>query len=165
MENLRPIFSGLAGAVISSMLVAWASRASSERSATGLIHYGWRIRCVAVLMMAIALFIGYAALHASPNQRLLAYGIGGVSLAFAGWFAVEVLFVRAQVSETHLCHWSPWRGRRSIPWSAITGYAYSQANSWHVLSTEGYGRVRLSVFMTGVDQVVPHLPWHREDTG
>jgi hypothetical protein len=118
-----------------------------------------------VLVLAIALFIGYAALHASKSQRPLAYGLSGLFLAFSGWFLLEVCFVKARVSKAHLHLWSPWRGRRVIPWSAITGYAYSPANSWHVLFTEGFGTVRLSTLLSGVDQVAEHLAQFSENGG
>jgi uncharacterized protein YhfF len=36
-------------------------------------------------------------------------------------------------------------------------YEFSSVNSCHILATRGYGKVRLSTYMSGVDQVAEHL--------
>ena len=162
MESMRPIVSGLLGAVISALLVAWILRQSLNAPTDGTISYGWRIRVVAFLMLGIALFIGYAALHASQSQRFFAFSIGGAGVAFAVWFVLEVLFVGARVSELHMQVWSPWRGTRLIPWNAITGYEFSPACGWYILHTNGFGKVRLSTTLIGLDQVFTLLEQHCE---
>src|SRR5690606_38109266 len=44
-----------------------------------LLRYGGRMRAVAVGLLGIALFIGCAALNASPDQRVIAGIVGGRS--------------------------------------------------------------------------------------
>jgi len=157
MENLRPILSGVLGALVAGLLMAWVARGGASELRKGHVCYGARIRAVAVLMLAIAVFIAYAALHASPSQRVVAFFVAAPLLAGSVWFVVETFFVTASVSTTHLTHRSPWSGTRSIPWSAVTGYEFSSTMSWHVLETSGYGKVRLSSYMLGVDQVAEYL--------
>lgn len=156
MDSFRPIITGLLGALIAHCLIYWVRSASAD-AGDGILRYGWRSRVVALLILATALFIGYAAIHASASQRFLAYLIGGGSVAFAVWLLLEMLFTGARVTRSHLEVWSLWRGRRRIPWSAVTSYEYSSAMGWHVLDTSGYGTVRLSVLLSGVDQIGEHL--------
>ena len=157
MENLRPILSGLIGAMVSTALLVWAMRGPAEHLREGHIYYSKRMRVLACILLALGLFIGYAALHASPDQRFLAYPMGAVGFLSGIWLVLETFFVRARISPTYLLIWSPWRGHRSIPWSAITGYEYSETMMWHVLTTEGFGKVRLSCYLSGVDQIADHL--------
>jgi hypothetical protein len=37
------------------------------------------------------------------------------------------------------------------------GYEYSEANHWYVLRTRGYGKVRLSEYLDGVERVLDRL--------
>ena len=148
---------GLVGAVLSILLLAWALRGRGAGRDEGQVRYGGRMRTLALLVLAIGLGIAYAALHASPDQRVTAFCVAGPLLAGAVWFVLEAFLVKASVSPTHLTHTSPWRGTRKIPWSAITGYEFSPEMSWHVLRTTGYGKVRLSSYMSGVEQITDRL--------
>ena len=155
MSNLRPILAGVVGAILTVMLLAWALRGGGQNE--GEVRYGGRMRALALLVLAIGLGIAYVALHAAPSQRLVAFCVAGLLLAGAVWFVLEAFFVRASVSATHLTHTSPWRGTRRIPWSAITRHEFSPEMSWHVLETTAYGKVRLSCYMSGVDQIIDRL--------
>lgn len=157
MTSLRPIISGIIGALLTGAILSWASRSASSARSDGLLRYSGRMRAVAVVLLGIALFIGYAALHASPDQRLIAGAVGMTALATGVWFVVEVFSFRGRVTETHLIVHSSWRGVREVPWEAIEGYSFSDVNQWHVLHTRGYGKVRISVFLEGVDQVAEQL--------
>lgn len=157
MEYLRPLLSGLIGVVITGLLLRWVSRESEEALPPGAVRYGRRMKSISLFMLAIGSFIAYAALNASPDQRGTAFLVATPLVLSSVWFVLEVFLVSAEVTNETLIHTSPWRGTRKIPWSAIIGYSYSSAMSWHVLETEGYGTVRLSVYMSSVDQVAEQL--------
>lgn len=163
MANFQPIITGVVGALLTGAILSWASRGASSARTDGLLRYGGRMRAVAVGLLGIALFGGYAALHASWDQRVIAGIVGGGMLAAGLWFVVEVFAFRGRVTETHLIIRSPWRGLREVPWEAVEGYSFSEVNQWHVLHTRGYGKVRLSVFLEGVDQVAEQLERQADD--
>ncbi len=75
----------------------------------------------------------------------------------SGWLAVEVFSFRGPVTDTHLIVRSAWRGVRKLPWEEIDGYSFSDVNQWHALHTRGFGKVRLSVLLKGLDQVAGKL--------
>jgi hypothetical protein len=156
MEGLRPLLSGLIGAVVAGLVMAWVSRGATHHL-PGHVRYGRRMRATSLVMLAIGALIAYAALHAAASQRVIAFFVAAPLLAGSVWFVLETFFVKAMLTATHITHTSPWRGTRTIPWSAITGYEFSSANSCHILATRGYGKVRLSTYMSGVDQVAEHL--------
>jgi hypothetical protein len=157
MASLWPIISGVIGALLTGVILSWASRSASSARTDGLLRYSGRMRAVAVGLLGIALFIGYGALHASPDQRLIAGVVGMTALTCGIWFVVEAFSFRGRVTETHLVVRSSWRGVREVPWEAVEGYSFSDLNQWHVLHTRGYGKVRLSVYLEGVDQVAEQL--------
>jgi hypothetical protein len=153
MESLRPLLSGLVGAVVAGLLMAWVARGREKEALVGKVHYGRRVKVLSLVMLAIGTFIAYAAFHASPNQRVIAFFVATPLFSGSVWFVLEAFFVTATVSATHLTHRSPWRGTRRVPWSNVAGYEFSSLSSSHVLTTKGHGKVRLSTYMSGVDQV------------
>ena len=163
MESLRPILSGLIGALVAALLMRWLARGNQKSVPAGTIRYSPRLRAVSLLMLAVGCFIAYAATHASANQRWIAFLVAAPLLGGSIWFAMEAFFVSAQVSKSALVHRSPWRGTRHIQWPAVTGYEFSQALGCHVLETSEQGTVRLSVYMSGVDQIAEHLAQHSND--
>lgn len=141
MENLRPILSGLAGALIAGMLLRWAARGTPTQRPAGHFAHGARYRAVAVAMLLVGCFIAYAAMRASASQKLVAFLVAAPLFTAALWMTV----------------FSPWQGWRSIPLSSIIAYRYSLSLGCHVLTTQNHGRVRLSSHMEGVDQVAERL--------
>ena len=165
MEKISPVLTGLLGGFVAFLLLAWAARGKSSSDSPESLRFSSRMRVIAVGLLAIALFIGYAALHASPNQRVLAYAIGAVSVIWATWFILDVFLFEARITADYLELRSPWRAKRTIPWSAIVDYDYSSTNSWHILITDGYGKVRLSEYLIGVDRVLEKLKSVHENAG
>ncbi len=162
MNTLRPILAGVAGAVIAAALLAWALRARGSGNTEGQVRHGGRMRALSVLVLAIALGIAYAALHASPGQRTMAFLVATPILVGSVWFVLETFFVRATVSPTHLTHTSPWRGTRTIPWATVTGYEFPPEMSSHGIRTSGHGKVRLSSYLSWVEQVTDRVKNQRE---
>lgn len=163
MAKFEPIITGVIGAILTGAILSWVSRGASNARTDGLLRYGGRMRAVAVGLLGIALFIGCAALNASPDQRVIAGIVGGGAIASGLWFVVEVFAFRGRMTETHLIVRSPWRGVREVPWEAIEGYTFSETNQCHGLHARGYAKVRLSVFLEGVDQVAEQLERHFDD--
>jgi len=77
MAKFEPIITGVIGAILTGAILSWVSRGASNARTDGLLRYGGRMRAVAVGLLGIALFIGCAALNASPDQRVIAGIVGG----------------------------------------------------------------------------------------
>ncbi len=143
--------------------MGWIVRGKQKPLPAGTVCYGPRVKGVSLFMLAVGCFIAYAAWHASASQRWIAFLVAAPLLAGSIWFVLEAFLVSARVSKSELVHRSPWRGTRRIPWSAVTGYEFSAALGCHVLETREYGVVRLSVYLSGLDQVAAQLSHERGD--
>ena len=146
------VVSGLVGAFVTQQLVAYTRRRDQLRPTDRVIRYErpWKIAAFACL--AISAFIVYAALHAAPGQRHIAYPLSGTLVVVSIYFLIEVFFVRVSFDDDFVYAYSPWRGHRTIPWAAVEGYHYSHLAQWHVIETRGFGTLRLYVSMNGLDE-------------
>ena len=154
--NFRPLLSGLISAVVVGVLIWWVSREVADLP-RGQVRYGRRMRALSVVTLVGCLVFLLAAFHSSPSQRVVAIFLATSLFGGSIWLVLETFFVKATVSETHLTHTSPWRGTRTVPWSAIVDVKFSELSSCHVLATAGFGKVRLSIYMLGVDRVFERL--------
>ena len=151
MDIPRIVLSGVIGGVVAYLVVRALRRDAGGAADTEDLHYGPGMKITALALLLIAGFIGYAALQARPSQRLIAFTLSALLLAGAGWFVLEAFFTRIRFGEDAIAVYSPWRRFRKVPYSAITGYRYSEANQWHVLETPD-GNVRLSIYLRGIDR-------------
>lgn len=108
------------------------------------------MRVLAMVCLGIAGFVAYEALHARPDQRLIAYLLSTTMVLGSAYLVLEIFFVRIRFYDAAIYTFSPWRGARKIPWPAITGHSYSTLWHWHILETRGYGKVRLSFYLSGL---------------
>jgi len=66
-------------------------------------------------------------------------------------------FVRIEFDESFIYPFSPWRGRRQIPWSEVISHDYSRVNQWLVIQTRHGGRARVSRYLSGIHSFVGKL--------
>jgi hypothetical protein len=123
--------------MLAAMLMTWlATRAVSRarvRSGRYVVEYRLPAKIAGWFSLAIGLFIAYAASRASSDQRVIAAFAGGTLLVASLYLFLESQFVRIEFDDQFIYTFAPWRRRRVIPWSAITGYSYSALNRWHIL--------------------------------
>ncbi len=153
MEGIRPIISGLIGGAIAVAVFAWAAK-DHESNPSGVAVYGWRMRATVLGMLCISLFIGYAALHASRDQRLLAWSLSGSFLAFSIVAVLDAFITRFRILDAGLHVRTPWRGTRIIPWDAFGTYSYRKTIEAHEFQTAGFGKVYLSKQLAGGSEVI-----------
>lgn len=163
MQEFRPIISGVIGAAISVALLAWAVKDSSSPSAAGVAHYGWRTKVLVIGVSFLCLFIFYVAMQASKDQRAIAWTLAAISLAFAILAPLEAFVTRfvAQADGLHVR--SAWRGTRLIPWQSVGRYRYRAALEVHEVSTSGFGKLYISKYLVGLDQLLAAIR-HRGNT-
>ena len=154
MEEFRPIISGVIGAIVSVVLLAWVVKDSSSPSAAGAARYGWRARALIIGTSFLGLFIFYVALQASKDQRAIAWALAVISLAFAILAPLEVFVTRFVVRPDGLQIRSAWRGTRLIPWHAIGRCHYRPAMEVHEVATSGFGKLYISKYLVGLDQLL-----------
>jgi hypothetical protein len=81
-------------------------------------------------------------------------------LAFGIYLPLEFHLVSITVDSHGLTHRSPWRRRRVVPWTEVTGCHRSFLNEWIVIETRR-GPIRMSEFLVGaleLEQRVKSMP-------
>lgn len=152
---------GLIGGIIAALFLGWlANRAQKEarlRSGRRVLEYGRAVRIAGWGFLLLGLFFVYAMAQASEDQAVLAACVGGGMFAAGASLFVEFQLVRIEFDDDAIYTFSPWRGRRVIPWSAVIGYDYSHMNRWHILKTTRHGSIRLSILLSGLGSMAEQL--------
>jgi hypothetical protein len=71
---------------------------------------------------------------------------------------VEFFGVSITWDDTNIYTRSPWRGRRTIPFSAVKSCDYFALCQWYRIHTEGHGIIRLHLYMSGIPDLLRELP-------
>jgi hypothetical protein len=152
---------GIIGAATTGLLMVVLRRtvrpSARQRGSCRILEYGLPMRSLGVAMLLFAGVFLYAASCASAEQRLPAWIGCGALAACSLYVFLEVFFVRVEFDESFIYPFSPWRGRRQIPWSDIVSDNFSSVNQWHVIRTRGHGTLRVSTFLSGVGSFLERL--------
>jgi hypothetical protein len=60
--------------------------------------------------------------------------------------------------DANIYTYSPWRRRRTVPFSAVKSCDFSISMQWYRIYTEGQGIIRLHALMRGVPELLRSLP-------
>ena len=157
MDIKYPLIGSITGLIVYTLFNAFLRDAKNACPENQLV-YGRGIRITSVGAFIAAAFIGNEALQASPEQRVLAYIIATLLLGGSLCFMLETFLTRLTYDSAFVYTSSAWRGRRKIPYSAIAGFeSFSQTFYENIFRTEGFGKLRISVFLKGADQFVKLL--------
>jgi hypothetical protein len=157
METKYVLIGSIVSLIVYTLFNAFLRDARKTRPDNQLV-YGLAIRIASASILVAGILIAYEALQASPEQRILAFVIATLLLGSSICFALETFLTRLTYDSAYVYTFSVWRGRRRIPYSAITGFEFfSQAFYEHVFRTDGFGRLRISVFLKGSDRFVKLL--------
>ena len=154
-------FGGILGGVVSAILLTWltacANKDAKKLANKAVLMYGRPVRVLGWFCVLISLFILYAASGASADLLVLAWCLGTGFLVMGFSLFLEFHFVKILFDGEFIYTVSPWRPARKIPWTAISGYAFSDINKWHILKTTSYGNIRLSILLSGLGTFLQEL--------
>ena len=135
-----------------------------EEGKVFVVEYGRTIKRFVLVLWgcvgptAIALAIGYSRIKA-PGKIGLVW-LMGVFVLMMLVMHLEVFRVSIRYDAAGLRLRSPWRPNRTVPWSAIKEATFSKAMLWYVLSTAGLGKVRLHLWLSGLNSLLDELAAH-----
>jgi hypothetical protein len=164
MDDLSTILPAVAGAIGASVTLPLILRTvRAEASVDGnerVLTYGrplkiltWVFWLFWIGLVGLALFMP----KKEPQDGLIAISLVIVFFAMIAVLHVELVGVRIVYDEAGVRTQSPWRHRREIPWSAMRRVSFSQAAQWHVVETSGHGRIRLHVYLNGIESLLEEL--------
>lgn len=152
--DIPGILGAIVAAIITTILLTWlTARAQRNARMIGgrkILAYGLSVRVFGWILLLISLFIVYGALRASASQIIIAWCVGIAFSLMGSAVVLEFHFIRILFDDEFIYTFSPWRPSRKIPWTAISGYAFSDLNKWYILKTTSYGNIRLSILLSGL---------------
>jgi TPR repeat protein len=153
MRWIGPLLAG----TFATLVVGWLMRgghAPAPREGTlRVMTYGSGMRVTAVLMLAGAAFVSYAAWHARPSQFAVAMVVAACLIAGALFLFYQVFAVRIAWDEQALTYRSPLAGTRRIPWDEVQETGYSTFMQCHYLKTAHAGRIWISGMLRGFEEL------------
>ena len=151
--NFR-ICSGIVGGIVATLLLTWlASRTNKTASTIGdkkVLCYEKPIRAIGWMAISFSLIVFYAIFKSSKNDPATNLCVGTFFLLIGSILFLELQFVKILFDDDFIYTFSPWRRARKIPWTSISGYAFSDINKWHILKTDSFGKIRLSILLSGL---------------
>jgi hypothetical protein len=155
MKNslLQKIVVGFTVGVIGWVL-SWPLRTARREArrdfAKYVLEYGRAMRGLAAFFALICAGLAVTSLFVSSRDRIyvISMAVGFTALTLP--LLLEFFRVRIIFDDESIYCFSPWRPFRLIPWSAVTSRYFSQAAQWHVIETTSYGRIRLPVYLSGI---------------
>ena len=164
MRGVAPLISHglIALAVVAFLaLIAWAGRQGRPRPAPGpdtlLLRYNLLFRWFAYAV-AFGIPVGLTiALYFHPPRAAERWYVLGLYLLFAAltlplvWEASRYYLL---VTTNGLEARSAWRGTRFLAWDDIDGLSYSSINSWFVFSATNGERLRVSAYVSGLNNLL-----------
>ena len=139
-----------------AMLARAARPVARVDGSESVLEYRRVFQVVVVLgWLLVLLLVAVAA--ADPSQRALAFFLIPAFAAMTVYLQLEFSRVRILVGREGIRTFSPWRRPRVIPWEAVTGVRYAPLQQQHIIETDGYGLVRLPLYLSGVESLLGEL--------
>jgi hypothetical protein len=161
-----------AGVIVAAVLgfFAWAV-ASARKPAkvdpvTGatVLHYSWVLRGLGLvasfampLLISVLLFVIPIR---NPTDPFIAAGLAGFFILLGFPLLLETMCVRVDVSEDGIRKASPWHRARELHWDEIEEVTHSQAWGAFIFLGPRRQRIRVSLLIAGVRELVEAMRRH-----
>lgn len=161
MTDYMPNLSGAAGAITAAialpLIVQTVRSTAVEVEGKRVVEYGRPMKILAAVFWVCWIGFFVAALFVPAKDRVLAAAVVIGFLLLILPLHLEFFGVRVEFDAAGIRTRSPWRRKREIPWSAVNRVWFSQALQWYVVQTAGFGRVRLHIYLSGVESLLSEI--------
>lgn len=156
--DIPPGASGVVGGLISIALLQLFANRAARRNAEAVggkqvLRYGSGVRMMGWIALVLGLSALYVASLGTAEGPAVRWTGAGCFFAACLMLFLEFRCVAIWIDGDGIETRSPWRKARRIPWTAVRSYGYSDVNYWHRLTTEGFGIVRVSSLLSGVESL------------
>jgi hypothetical protein len=118
---------------------------------------GWLLGIVVPIGFVVLLFI---IPFEKPNDAWIAGGMLAFFTLLGGFLLIETQRFRVIVSDEGIESFSPWRPKRVLSWDEITSVKHYSNTSFFVFRGRGGTRIRMPLWLTGLDVVVEKAQEH-----
>lgn len=142
---------------VTTLLFRSVCPAARQEAGKFVVAYGRNLKIVAAAswLLVVALFV--CAAISRPSDRVAVFCVASAFFLLALYLHLEFFHVSIRFDDLGLYTTSPWRRNRFIPWSAVSTVRFSQLAQWYVLSTSRMGRVRLHLYLSGLQSLLTEL--------
>ena len=164
-DVISNLSSGAAGALAAAIVVPvvlflilrTVRPTAHEVEGKRVLEYGRPMKLLVTVFWIFWVGFVVAALFAPAKDRVMAVAVVMGFLLMILSLHLEFFAVRVTFDAKGITSRSPWRRKREIPWSVVERVWYSQAMQWYVIQTIGFGRVRLHIYLSGVESLLHEL--------
>lgn len=145
--------------IVLSFLLRSAHKESIAFVGSRSVGYTKAMRVFAVLGWGLPVLVSVLVGLTAKDARILTAVLAAVPfVALILPLYLEVFWVSITWDDANIYTRSPWRRRRTIPFSAVKSCDYSTSMQWYRIHTDGYGIVRLHSLMRGIPDLLRALP-------
>lgn len=163
LDWLRPVISGLIGALVIWLLVWLTPKESLHEGSVRHMPYGLPGKVLTIFFIPLTAFILYAALHASDDQKILALLLAAFFIAGTIFSLYHVFFTHLSYDDDYLYYQSPLAGNKKVPWTNLRDVGYSRILQSDFLVLDGIGRIWCSDMRRGTEELAEFLEWKIEE--
>ncbi|WP_428772210.1 hypothetical protein [Vibrio sp.] len=147
-DSIRPIISGLLGAIVAVYMTAYISKQAGESEAGQLRYtkfmWGLAITCLLLALLPIGLTL--AGHHKELWAKVsLFVGFGSGAIYCFG----EAKFVHGSFDQEGIIFSTPWTGLKKEKWANISSIKLSDMCGWYILTFKSGNKIRLSKYLSG----------------
>lgn len=148
-------------AVIVPLVLRWLTKSSNTAAITvngvSWLGYSKAMKGFTFFFIAIVAALVVTFFYVAPEDKNPILGMiglfGGITLPLS----LEVLFVRIGYDSHKIYCDSIWRRNREISWSEVKNVTFSESMQWWVIDTRNSGKIRASVFLSGLNEFIQEL--------
>ena len=145
-------------ALIGVVVLGWLFTAAPTTVGHRELRYSGRLKMSAVFCLALAAVIAYGATFASDSDRIWAYSLFAFFSAGGVYLLLETFSRQVRYDESRLYDKSVWRrAERSLAWTELIEYDYSQMNQWHIFKAGDGMKIRVSALLSGHDEFMEFM--------
>ena len=148
------VISALIGVVVLGWLFTAAPATVGQRE----LRYSGRLKMAALFCLALAAVIAYGASFAKDSDRTWAYSLFAFFSIGGVYLLLETFSRQVRYDESRLYDKSIWRrAERSLAWTELVEYDYSQMNQWHIFKAAGGMKIRVSALLSGQEEFMEFM--------
>jgi hypothetical protein len=157
LQGLSSGLAAIAAIAATTYLLRNVRPVARQEGGMAVVEYGRLMKVMVVIFWLFAVGAFIAAAFARQGDRVVAYCVAGSFFAAVLFLHLEFFHVTICFDEAGLHTTPPLRRGRFFPWSAITGIRFSPIAQWYVVSTSDLGRIRLHLYLSGLQSLLDEL--------
>lgn len=156
-NSIRPIISGLVGALFVLVLILFTKDKSRREGNTRHLHYGKPFKIFSLLLIPTSVFIVYAVSQSYKGQEIAAFLVATGFVLCSIFLPYQAFFVSFSYDDEFVYYKSPWIGFKKVPWSNLKKKGYSIFLQSDFILVDGIGRIWLSNMLDGYTELCEFL--------